>query len=154
MTLLEVYNKPGFGHRLRKLAAPVDPSLKKIGPGLYTSIPAHGGHLPPPPLPATPVVTGLPAAGDATGTKYATITLAAPPGGLAAPVTARITYNIGAGPQTLNVPLALGDSTPTMATKLAAASWPTELTALAATNTVKVTPADGTTLTALSVVYS
>lgn len=81
----EVYSKNGFGRRLRKITAAQAASLRKLGPGLYTSIPELGYKAPQNVAPTKtrdPVITGNTAAGDTltctpgayTGTPTPTVT--------------------------------------------------------------------------------
>lgn len=74
----EVY-ETRWGRRIRKISQQAAASLKKLGSGLYTSIPALGYVAPPPP-PAAPTVTTQPVLAGAGGATAVGTLLTVTPG--------------------------------------------------------------------------
>lgn len=74
----EIYSTQ-WGRRLRKISQQAAASLKKLGPGLYTSIPALG-YVAPPPTPAAPTVTTQPVLAGAGGATSVGTLLTVTPG--------------------------------------------------------------------------
>ena len=155
MSCVEIYSKPNFGRRLRRIACAATTGMKRISGNFFSSLGTP--FTPPWTAPTQTPVTGLPITGDASGTQTVTVDLDfhghdIPAGGK----TATITYNIGSGSATTTTALDDGD-TPIQATsKIAAAiDAVAGLGATRATGTtIRVTPDDTIDLSAISVVVA
>lgn len=149
---IEIYHKPQFGTRIRKITAAeaVTRGLIKITNNIWSSRPKDG-YTPPLPAP-TAVVAGIPVTGVADGTAKATITVtSAQPTDRA--YTARVSYQIGGSASSLSVNIAKGSTAAQIATAIAGASWPSGVAAAAVGNVVNVTPNDTVVVTVLSVTF-
>jgi len=148
--IYEIYYKTGFGRRARKITSTV--GLRHVIRNLWTSITGYG-QAPAYQVPTATITPALPITGDAAGTAKATFDIQfhgqdIPTGGKMATVT----YNVGAGDQTIPVPLQAGD-TPNQATNkiVTAINGVAELSAVkGAGTTVVVTPTSGTVLSTLT----
>ena len=152
MSCVEIYSKPNFGRRLRRIACAATTGMKRISGNFFSSL----GTLVAPPwtAPTQTPVTGLPITGDASGTQTVTVDLEfhghdIPAGGK----TATITYNIGSGSATTTAALVDGD-TPIQAT-IAIANAIDAVAGLSAVRgagtAIRVTPDDTVDLSAISV---
>ena len=152
MSCVELWHKPNFGRRLRRVACTATAGMKRIAGNFFSSLGVQAWTAP-----TQAPVTGLPITGDAGGTKTVTVDLQfhgqdIPAGGK----TATITYDIGAGDQTATAALADGDTPVAAAGKIVTAI--SGVTGLAAVKgqgtTITVTPDDGVTLSKISVVVA